>query len=127
LKTSHSTNISKLHHLQRHVKITGLGSAQFSKGLETLHSIHSTVISQLKLENRQYKLSDLPSTAFQSFPALDFSLHCFTPVEAAHPSYILDPDPFIDPDQVLKSILGSKLVYTRENVISFTAADSLGR
>jgi hypothetical protein len=95
--------------------------------LETLQSIHSTVLSQLKLENRQYKLSNLPSTEFQSFPALDFSLACFTPIEAAHPSHILDPDPFIDPDQVLKPVLGNKLVYTRENVISFTAADNLGR
>ena len=104
-----------------------MGSAEFAKSLTVLHRIHSAVSTLLKKENKQYKLSDFPSAEFQSFPALDFALRCFTPTELANPARIVDADAFIDPDQVLKAVLGEKLVYTRDNMISFAACDEHGR
>lgn len=100
----------------------------FEKAIQSLRCIRSRVEQSLQEVDQRWKLSESSvETEFQTYLAVDLGLRCFTPTHLADPSQITSPDVFIDPKQQLKPYLGQKLVYTRQNVVTFAAANASGK
>ena len=99
------------------VTICGLGSIQFKRAIEAIETIHRYLLSKYS------ELLPWKPDAFDTWSALSFDNKLVTPRSSVTKGAPTLSYRHIDPKRIMATALGSRGVYTADNVVQYQAVE----